>query len=54
VVPTAAVFLDDNLANIEAASSLGIETVLFSDPVDALAELDAILTRRGVGRRAAS
>jgi len=49
VAPTAAVFVDDNLGNIEAADALGIETVLFgTDPLEAIAELDAILSRRGV------
>lgn len=49
VEPSSAVFLDDNLDNIAAAEALGLETVLFgTDPVASLAELDAILERRGV------
>jgi putative hydrolase of the HAD superfamily len=48
VAPEAAVFLDDNHDNIAAARSLGMETVTVDeDPWDAVAELDAILTRRG-------
>jgi putative hydrolase of the HAD superfamily len=52
VDPEAAVFLDDNLENVEAAGALGIETVLVP-PVclDAIAALDAILERRGVTPR---
>lgn len=50
VAPTAAVFIDDNLDNIDAAAALGIATVLFSDPVDSLAALDEILERRGTSR----
>jgi putative hydrolase of the HAD superfamily len=49
VEPEAAVFLDDNADNVEAAGNLGIETVhVGQDPFDALARLDAILERRGV------
>jgi putative hydrolase of the HAD superfamily len=47
VAPTAAVFIDDNVDNIDAANALGIETVHFGEPLDALVELDAILKRRG-------
>ena len=48
VVPTASVFLDDNADNIAAARSLGMETVqVGEDPFEAVAELDAILERRG-------
>jgi putative hydrolase of the HAD superfamily len=48
VAPEAAVFLDDNHDNIAAARSLGMETVTVDeDPFVAVAELDAILTRRG-------
>jgi epoxide hydrolase-like predicted phosphatase len=52
IAPTAAVFVDDNVENIEAAGALGLETVLFgTDPVASLAELDAILERRGIKPR---
>ena len=48
VRPDAAVFLDDNDDNITAARSLGMETVqVGEDPFAAVAELDAILARRG-------
>ena len=48
VAPEAAVFLDDNHDNIAAARSLGMETVTVDeDPFVAIAELDAILARRG-------
>jgi putative hydrolase of the HAD superfamily len=52
VDPEAAVFLDDNFDNVDAAEALGIETVHVGvDPFAALAELDAILARRGVNVR---
>ena len=52
VLPSAAVFLDDNLDNVNAAAALGIETVLVGpDSLEAIAALDAILARRGVRRR---
>jgi len=42
------VFVDDNADNIAAARALGMETVHFGeDPFVAVAELDAILARRG-------
>lgn len=48
VVPTASVFLDDNADNVATARSLGMETVqVGEDPFAAVAELDAILARRG-------
>lgn len=48
VEPTASVFLDDNSDNVLAARSLGMETVqVGEDPFAAVAELDAILERRG-------
>jgi putative hydrolase of the HAD superfamily len=48
VAPTEAVFLDDNDENVSAAAALGIETVLVGpDSLEAIAELDAILARRG-------
>jgi putative hydrolase of the HAD superfamily len=49
VAPEASVFIDDNAENIAAARALGMETVHFGeDPFEAVAELDAILDRRGV------
>jgi epoxide hydrolase-like predicted phosphatase len=49
VEPDDAVFVDDNADNCAAARALGMETVHFGDdPRIALAELDAILDRRGV------
>ena len=49
VEPTEAVFVDDNADNCAAARALGMETVHFGeDPRVALAELDAILDRRGL------
>jgi putative hydrolase of the HAD superfamily len=49
VEPAAAVFLDDNLDNVGAARALGIESVLVGpSSLDSIAELDAILERRGV------
>jgi putative hydrolase of the HAD superfamily len=48
VTPDAAVFLDDNHDNVAAARALGMETVqVGDDPFAAVAELDAILDRRG-------
>ncbi len=52
VDPAATVFLDDLAGNVAAAAALGLETVHFgSDPITSLAELDAILARRGVRPR---
>ena len=52
VEPSAAVFVDDLPENVAAAAALGLETVQFGvDPVASLADLDAILDRRGVRRR---
>jgi putative hydrolase of the HAD superfamily len=49
VVPTETVFIDDNADNIAAARAYGMEAVHFGeDPWEAIAELDAILERRGV------
>jgi putative hydrolase of the HAD superfamily len=49
VEPTDSVFVDDNADNVAAARALGMETVHFGDdPRVALAELDAILDRRGL------
>jgi putative hydrolase of the HAD superfamily len=48
VAPEASVFIDDNAENVGAARALGMETVRFGeDPFAAMAELDAILERRG-------
>lgn len=48
VSPSAAVFIDDNSDNVEAARAVGMEAVHFGDePLPAISELDAILERRG-------
>jgi len=48
VEPGAAVFLDDNHDNVAAARAVGMDAIQFDDdPWVALAELDAILDRRG-------
>jgi epoxide hydrolase-like predicted phosphatase len=50
--PEASVFLDDNPDNVKAARALGIETVhVGRDSLAAIAELRAILDRRGVRTR---
>jgi putative hydrolase of the HAD superfamily len=52
VAPDVAVFVDDNTVNVAAARRLGMEVVLFGDdPWPALADLDAILHRRGTAAR---
>lgn len=43
VTPEAAVFLDDTRRHVEAARTVGLHAILVRDPVEALAELDAIL-----------
>ncbi|MDY6875706.1 MAG: HAD family phosphatase [Chloroflexota bacterium] len=43
VAPQQAIFLDDNLRNVDAAREMGIHTVQFVDPVTSLAELEALL-----------
>jgi putative hydrolase of the HAD superfamily len=49
IEPGEAVFVDDNADNCAAARELGMETVHFGDdPRASLAELDAILERRGL------
>jgi epoxide hydrolase-like predicted phosphatase len=49
ITPSEAVFVDDNRDNIAAARAFGMEAVHFGDdPWAALAELDAVLARRGV------
>ena len=48
VDPTAAVFIDDNRANIEAARAVGMDALQFDeDPLAVISELDTILDRRG-------
>jgi putative hydrolase of the HAD superfamily len=50
--PTVSVFLDDNPDNVASARALGIETVhVGPDPLATIAELRAILERRGVTTR---
>ncbi len=52
VEPGETVFIDDNADNIAAARAYGMEAVHFGDdPWEALAQLDAILERRGTIRR---
>ena len=52
IEPTEAVFVDDNADNVMAARAFGMEAVHFrEDPWTAIAELDAILERRGVTTR---
>ena len=52
VAPDAAVFVDDVEENVTAAAGVGLETVHFGpDPRASLADLDAILARRGVRTR---
>ncbi len=52
ITPAEAVFVDDNALNVMAARDFGMEAVHFrEDPWAALAELDAILERRGVTTR---
>jgi putative hydrolase of the HAD superfamily len=43
VAAGAAVFLDDTRRHVEAARQVGLHAILVRDPLDALAELDAIL-----------
>jgi putative hydrolase of the HAD superfamily len=43
VKPGEAIFVDDNLDNIEAARDFGLRTVHFVEPWAAIAEIDAIL-----------
>jgi putative hydrolase of the HAD superfamily len=48
IEPNEAVFVDDNLDNVAAARAYGMEAVHFgADPWQALAEIDAVLQRRG-------
>lgn len=43
VAPEAAVFLDDTRIHVESARKVGLHAILVADPLEALAELDAIL-----------
>ena len=43
VAPEAAVFLDDTRRHVEAARQFGLHAILVTDPLNALAELDAVL-----------
>jgi epoxide hydrolase-like predicted phosphatase len=43
VAPEAAVFLDDTRIHVESARKVGLHAVLVRDPLEALAELDALL-----------
>jgi putative hydrolase of the HAD superfamily len=48
VEPAAAVFVDDNRGNVEAARAVGMEAIQFGeDPLAVISALDAILARRG-------
>jgi putative hydrolase of the HAD superfamily len=47
ITPGEAVFLDDNADNVAAARAFGMEAVQVIEPETALAELEAILDRRG-------
>ena len=47
--PARAVFLDDHPGNIAGAEQAGLATVLVADPLEALAELDALLGRPNPG-----
>jgi FMN phosphatase YigB (HAD superfamily) len=48
IEPTEAIFIDDNVDNVEAARAYGMEAVHFrEDPWEALDEIEAILDRRG-------
>ena len=52
ITPDETIFVDDNLDNVAAARTYGMEGVHFGDdPWRALAEVDAILDRRGVPAR---
>jgi epoxide hydrolase-like predicted phosphatase len=51
ITPSETVFVDDNLDNVAAARTFGMEAVHFGhDPWAALADLDAVLERRGVAQ----
>jgi epoxide hydrolase-like predicted phosphatase len=46
IEPGRAVFLDDHPGNVEGARRAGLVGILVDDPVEAIAELDGILTSR--------
>jgi epoxide hydrolase-like predicted phosphatase len=46
VKPGETIFVDDNADNIAAARAYGMHAVQFLDPIQAITELDALLTRR--------
>ena len=49
VEPAAAVFLDDNVENVESARAVGLECILVTpDPLTTIRELDELLARRGL------
>jgi epoxide hydrolase-like predicted phosphatase len=51
IVPTEAIFVDDNADNVAAARAYGMEAVHFQEnPWEAMRHLDAILDRRGIRR----
>jgi epoxide hydrolase-like predicted phosphatase len=51
VEPVAALFLDDNVENVESARAIGIESILVTpDPLVTIANLDSVLDRRGTIR----
>jgi putative hydrolase of the HAD superfamily len=43
IAPEHAVFLDDSPGNVEGARRAGLQGILVTDPLDAVAELDALL-----------
>lgn len=49
ILPEEAVFIDDLMANIEAASALGINTILLDKPEDLKTRLYSFLEREPVG-----
>ena len=51
VEPAETIFVDDNGDNIAAARAYGMEAVHFVGVLDAIAELDSILDRRGIKPR---
>jgi putative hydrolase of the HAD superfamily len=46
VAPEQAVFLDDSPGNVDGARRAGLKGILVTDPIDAVAELDALLIGR--------
>jgi putative hydrolase of the HAD superfamily len=45
LAPCETVFIDDHLPNIESAGRLGFQTILFREPQQCAADLEAILSR---------